>query len=105
MLGIIILIFVLRSLGMRAHDKGQNRYVYWGIGLVVWFGSQFIFGMIAGMIWPEMFLDNSGDDMLFIGLGIIVSAISIGILYYYVDRMPDPDDSNQELVNQIGVDP
>lgn len=105
MIGIVFLVLILRAIGKRAHDKGKNQYAFWAIGVGVWFGSQFILGVLIALLFPDFILGEGEDSLLLRFIGIIFSACSVGLLYMYLDRLPDPDLTKKDLVDQIGEDP
>ncbi|MEZ4688589.1 MAG: hypothetical protein R3B47_21745, partial [Bacteroidia bacterium] len=57
MLGIILIIFVARYIGNMAEDRGKTKWHFWLATVGVWYGSQFAFsflvGIIIALIWGE----------------------------------------------------
>ena len=79
MLGILILVGVFAGFYNAAKNNNQNP-ILWGIlSIVTWFASQFILGLIWGIVDPNVL---AGGAMKVMVGGFIASVIGVTILYF-----------------------
>lgn len=77
MLLIAILIGVVVGLYNLAEKKGLNKWVWAVMGLVGWFGAQFVIGIILGMTNSSILY----DETQLIIWGLISSLVGVSIVY------------------------
>ena len=86
MLSIFILFSIASAFSRKAHDKNRNRYGWGTIGVVTFFGSQFIGGIIVALINADL-LNDQGTVTI---IGLISGIIGTGTAYYVLHKLPDP---------------
>jgi hypothetical protein len=96
MLSIFILISVASAFARIAHDKNRNRYLWGTIGVVSYFLSNIIAGVIIAMTRPE-WLENQGVIMT---LDLTSGFLGIVIAYLILKKLPDPTE-NPDLDNNL----
>ena len=85
MLGIIIVIFLARTIGKRAVDKGLNRNLYWFFAVLSWYGGQIL---VAGIYYFIYFMatDLEPSELSLNLVGLVGGALCYYFLYRYVDN-------------------
>lgn len=98
MLSIFILVSAATTFARLAHDKNRNRYLWGTIGVVSYFLTQIIVGIVIGLINPELL-----QETVFINItGVACGFMGIGIAYYILKTLPDPTEevtSNPNLLD------
>ena len=98
MLSIFILISAATTFARLAHDKNRNRYLWGTIGVVSYFFTQIIVGVIIGLAKPELLEENLIINII----GMACGFMGIGIAYYILKTLPDPTEevtSNPDLLD------
>ena len=101
MIGLIILAIIAFNIGKVAFDKGKNRYVWWAITVGVWFGAQFLGGLVIALLGGESLLN---DDLTVMLIGLVCSVLGIAGLWTYLNRLPDQDITFSSRIDEIGQD-
>ncbi|MEM7369850.1 MAG: hypothetical protein AAF587_14695 [Bacteroidota bacterium] len=101
MFGIIVLIMLAFYMGKRAEDKNKNRYVYWGLTVLVWFGAQFIVGILF-FVLAGLITGNEPSDGAVTVAALIGSLIGYGLLYRYLDKQSDESDAERKI-RELGM--
>jgi hypothetical protein len=89
MLSIFMLISVATTFARIAHDKDLNRYMWGTIGVLSYFIMQIIFGVVFVIFSPELVQNRGAGIILELGGGLS----GVGIAYYILKKMPNPNDS------------
>jgi drug/metabolite transporter (DMT)-like permease len=89
MLIIVILVAIATTFSKLAFDKNLNRYLWGTIGVVSYFLAQFLGGIIISAINPEILQDSGAN----IGYALLLGFIGVGIAYFFLHKMPYPDDT------------
>jgi len=76
LIGIGILVGIFMGFYSSAQKKGLTPWVWGVLSIVSWFGSQFIFGVIWGMVNPRSGLDDV-MTLLLVGLGVSITSLII----------------------------
>jgi uncharacterized membrane protein len=85
MLTIFLFIGIASAFARLAFDKERNR-VFWGVtGVVSYFLTQFIAGMIIVLINPELLTDGT----IVMILNLVFGFLGVGIAYFILNRLPD----------------
>ena len=98
MLSIFILVSAATTFARLAHDKNRNRYLWGTIGVVSYFLTQIIVGVLIGLVKPELLEDNVTINIL----GMVCGFIGMGVAYYILKTLPDPIEevtSNPDLLD------
>ena len=98
MLSIFILVSAATTFARLAHDKNRNRYLWGTIGVVSYFLTQIIVGVLIGLVKPELLEDNVTINIL----GMVCGFIGMGVAYYILKTLPDPTEevtSNADLLD------
>ena len=86
MLSIFILISIASAFSRKAFDKNRNRYAWGTIGVVTFFASQFIGGIIVALINAELLSDQATVTIV----GLVSGILGTGTAYYMLHKLPDP---------------
>lgn len=87
MLGLLPLYFIGKYFSELAHEHNRSRWLYAVLGIVVFFASQFLAGIILGIILLAS--DSGFTGKMDLGmniLGIVVGIGSAWLFYYLLKR-------------------
>jgi len=86
MIGILLIYWVGKYFYLLAEEYKQNKWVFAIIGIVVFYGSQFVFGLLLGVL-NEIFEFGIDFDGVFINLiGIPIGLLANYILYQLLEK-------------------
>ena len=86
MLIIFILFGIAKTFAQIAHDKNRNRYLWGTIGVLSYYLTQIIAGIIIALVIPE-WLENTGIVM---AINLISGFSGVGIAYFILNKLSDP---------------
>ena len=88
----------VQTCALPIYDKNRNRYLWGTIGVVSYFLTQIIVGVLIGLVKPELLEDNVTINIL----GMVCGFIGMGVAYYILKTLPDPIEevtSNPDLLD------
>ncbi len=88
MLSIFMFVTIATTFSRKAYDKDLNRYLWGTIGILSYFAMQIIAGVIIALTIPDL-LNEQGA---LIAIDLCSGLIGVGIAYFILNRIPDPND-------------
>jgi hypothetical protein len=85
MLTIFLFIGIATMFSRKAFDKDRNRYLWGTIGVLSYFLTQFVAGVIVNLINPELLVNKAS---LYI-ISMLSGFSGVGIAYTILNRLPD----------------
>jgi hypothetical protein len=78
MLGIFLIYWIGKRYYSLAHDYEKSPWPYAILAIGIYYGSQLLFGVILGLVMPEVFSGGGSD------IGINLFGIAVGLLVWWI---------------------
>lgn len=87
-----MIVFVLLIVGLftafykLADSHDRNGWIYGGIGPLAWFGTQFLAGIIIGIIAPQLLGEGANILLFGLGSGLIGTIVTYMLIKNHFDK-------------------
>lgn len=102
LIGLFVIFFIGKSFYNLAKKNNRHLLGYTLLGIGVYFGSQFVFGFLAGVVFLLSGLEYGYEtEMILALIGFVLGLLCVWLLHYLLKRNweGNPKKSNDELLD------